>query len=473
MKGKKYLARNVSIMTISQFGSKILSFFLVPLYTSILSLEDYGTFDLLNTTVALLVPILMICISDAALRFSLDEENDKTGIFTVCIKKYIVSQTIVVILVVLNCIFGFNVIIKQYSIYLILLYMTNSLSGIIINFARGLERIKEVGISGVLCSVFMLGFSVLFLLCFNLGLDGYFIANIIGPLTQIIYLFVVLKLWKFLDFRKKYHDLRQKMQAYSTPLIANSVAWWVNNVSDRYVVTWLAGIAANGIYSVAYKIPTILSVFQGIFNQAWTLSAVKEYDEKDSGGFFSDIYNLYNFAMVILCSAIIIFTRLIADIMFAKDFYEAWIYVPWLLISIVFGAISGYLGGIFAAVKNTKVFAQTTVLGAGVNTVLNIILVIYIGPLGAALATLISNWLIYAIRIKHVRSYIEMNLNLFRDYCSYVILVVQAVLLCIFKAETLAIYAAETGLLLIIMIINTKELRRLMRMISGRFRKNG
>lgn len=76
------------------------------------------------------------------------------------------------------------------------------------------------------------------------------------------------------------------MMDYSRPLIANSIAWWINNASDRYIVIFFCGLAENGIYSVASKIPSILNIFQSIFNQAWTLSAVKDFDSEDKHGFF-------------------------------------------------------------------------------------------------------------------------------------------------------------------------------------------
>nr|HAK42623.1 polysaccharide biosynthesis protein [Clostridium sp.] len=56
----KYLAKNMGFLTISNFGTKILSFFLVPLYTSILTTEEYGTYDLFNTTIGILVPFLTL-----------------------------------------------------------------------------------------------------------------------------------------------------------------------------------------------------------------------------------------------------------------------------------------------------------------------------------------------------------------------------------------------------------------------------
>ena len=65
MKGKRYLAKNIAFLTVGQFGTKLLVFFLVPLYTSVLTSAEYGTYDLYSATVGLFVPILTLNISDA------------------------------------------------------------------------------------------------------------------------------------------------------------------------------------------------------------------------------------------------------------------------------------------------------------------------------------------------------------------------------------------------------------------------
>lgn len=72
MNDYKYLIKNIGILTISNFATKFLSFFLLPLYTGVLSTEEYGTFDLYSTTISLLYPILSICVSDSVIRFLLE-----------------------------------------------------------------------------------------------------------------------------------------------------------------------------------------------------------------------------------------------------------------------------------------------------------------------------------------------------------------------------------------------------------------
>ena len=89
MANYRYLAKNIGVLAISNFATKILSFFLVPLYTSILSTSEYGTYDLFNTTVYLLIPILTLNIQDATIRFSLDENYDKKKIVTISLNVFV------------------------------------------------------------------------------------------------------------------------------------------------------------------------------------------------------------------------------------------------------------------------------------------------------------------------------------------------------------------------------------------------
>ena len=114
------------------------------------------------------------------------------------------------------------------------------------------------------------------------------------------------------------------MHRYSFPLIANNLAWWVNNASDRYMVTWICDVAQNGIYSVAYKIPSILSILQSIFQQAWTLSAVKDYNSEDRNAYFTKVYNMLNFILVMGCSGLIMLDKILAGFLYANEFYAAW-----------------------------------------------------------------------------------------------------------------------------------------------------
>ena len=452
----KYLLKNIGLLTLSSFATKLLSFFLVPLYTNILTTSEYGTYDLFNTTVGVLLPILTLNVQDAVMRFAIDCKNNRRAIISVAVKILIIANAIVAAALIVNAVFNISIFVKEYSVFFFLMFFMQSLSGVITYYIRGIDRIADLSISSVLVSIFTISCNIIFLVIFRWGLTGYFLANIIGPLVQSLYLAVRSDMIHDIDLRAGFLEEKKAMLDYSKPMIANSVAWWVNYASDRYVVILFCGLAENGIYSVASKIPSILNIFQSIFSQAWTLSAVKDFDPEDKNGFFANTYRAYNCLMVLICSAIIMADKILAHFLYAKEFYVAWRYVPWLTIAIVFGSLSGYIGGFFSAVKNSKIFAQSTVVGAISNIILNFVLTPLIGALGAAIATAVSYYIVWMIRYWHSKKFIKLKIRLRRDLITYALLVVQSIILL--YEDGMMLYGIEILLFLIIAILYAGDL---------------
>lgn len=446
----KYLLKNIGLLTLSNFATKLLSFFLVPLYTSVLTTGQYGTYDLFNSTIGVLIPLLTLNALEFALRFSLDRNYDRDAVVTVATKWLLISTLAIAVFLGINNIFNWIPMVHTYALYFFLMFFSQALSGIITAYARGADHVASLSVSSVIASVFTIACNIIFLIPLKMGLPGYFLANIIGPLCQCLYLIVRMKVWRNINLHKRYKAQEKEMLQYSMPLIANSISWWINNVSDRYIVTWFCGVAANGVYSVSTKIPSILNVFQTIFNQAWALSAVKDFDPEDKNGFFANTYKAYNCLMVVVCALIIASDRILAKFLYANNFYVAWKYVPWLTIAIVFGALSGYVGGFFTAVKDSKVFATSTMVGAITNIILNLIFVPFTGALGASVATAVSYVEVWLVRLIQSKKYINLKINVIRDSMSYVLLVVQSIVLLIMP-ENLAMYLVQ--LLLLVLIV--------------------
>ena len=237
-------------------------------------------------------------------------------------------------------------------------------------------------------------------------------------------------------------------------LIANSLSWWINNASDRYILTYLRGVAENGIYSVSYKIPTLLSMFQGIFYNAWSISAIAEFDENDNDGFIGTNYSLYGFISLAICSSLLIINIPLASFLYKGDYFIAWKCVPSLLLGTVFSGISQFEGSLFAATKNTKSVAKTTIIGAIINTVCNFIFIYYFGAIGAALATLIGYLATWYLRTQHLQSFIKMKVNWTIHLISIALVFVQTIVATV---KSLPMFQIASFVLLILL---NKELFR-------------
>lgn len=423
-----YLAKNTFLFTISSFGSKIVVFLLVPLYTSTLSTADYGISDLITTTTTLVVYIFTINIADSVLRFAIDQKNNQISYLSYGLKVLFCGSLIFGIITI--AIWHFKIL--EWDdfcyVFLFLQFFVNASYQIVSNYLRAVDDIRAVASSGILTTVVTVLSNILFLLVLQKGLWGYLFSMMLGPFFATLY--CLSKVGKNLIFLLKQSmekTKKKEMRHYSIPLIFNGVAWWINNSIDKYFISAICGAAQNGIYAVSYKIPTILTVFQSIFSQAWNLSAIKEFDRDDGDGFFSKTYSMYNAVLVMLCSVLILFNIPIAKILFAKDFFVAWKYSSVLLIATLFSALGGFVGSVFTAAKDSRIFGVSTIISAIINCILNAIFIPAWGLQGAAIATAISFFLIWLIRLICAKYYIKWKINILMNSISYIILIAQVV----------------------------------------------
>lgn len=409
-KNSKYyeLIKNTGILTVGNFSSKILIFFLIPIYTAALTTEEYGFYELANTTIQLLFPIISLNLVDGVLRFILDKKSDIEQIYCICNKFIIYSCVLGALIIWIISTFDIYPELSQYAGYIWAYYIVYAYNSLYLQIAKATDNVKAIAVTGILSAVTLFGLTVLLLANLNMGLRGFFIANILSQGIGLIYYIKILKPWKYrIPFIKIDKTLQKKLINYSLPLLLTTLCWWVNSSSDRYIVSFFCGIGVSGLLSVAYKIPNIISTITGIFTQAWQISAIKQYDEQKKDDFYQVTFvylNLFVCCAVAFCIPI---TKMVASLIFAKEYFVAWKFIPFLLVSTVFNVGSGFLGPILNAGYNVKAVAKSGLYGMILNVVLNIALTYLVGAQGVTIATVISSYAIYYIRKKSVNDIFE------------------------------------------------------------------
>lgn len=447
------LIKDLFLFAISVFIPKAISFFLVPLYTNCLTTKEYGIVDMIGTTTGLIIPFLTLDINDAVLRFTIEKKTEKKPL-QVAYRLCFYGIVLLSVLVIFNILFGIYNINIRYQLFFVAQYVFTALYGINISYIRATDRVSLLSAISIINTIITVSMNILLLLVFDMGINGYLLSNTIGLFVVNVVIAYKINIKKLLyGISQKSVVLQKQMLQYSVPLVASNIAWWVNSASDRYIVTLFKGIAENGIYSVAYKIPTILQLLQSVFSQAWLLSVYKEYDKEDGNKFVENIYDLYNSAMCISCSFLIIIDIPMAKFLYAKDFFYAWKYVPVLLISVVFIANAGFFESIITLFKKSKIVASTAVAGAAVNIILNIILIYYLGVMGAAIATAGGYFVMWVLRVMVVEKDYPFYINwikhsmliaaLFLEafvmvkYQNYFICILLMLVMCIIDYKTL------------------------------------
>ena len=465
MKNKyKDLSVNTIVLTISSLGSKFISFFMVPLYTNVLSTEEYGIVDLMTITAQLLIPVLTLNIQDAVLRFSIDDEHNRDDVAVISCRMILFSTAFLALVLYIVDLYGICSYNSYYLLFLLVTYMMGTINNSLNMYLRAIHRIRVIGICGIISSFVACGTNVIFLLFFKLGVTGYMIAYISGTLVANVGMFVGGKVWKSLNKGKWNSITAKSMLQYGFPLVANSVAWWINNASDRYILTFFCGTSLNGIYSIAYKIPSILSMLQGTFYNAWSVSAIKEFNKDDEDGFIGKVFTYYINVSVIMCSVIMLVNYNLAKIIYSNEFLEAWKYVPVLLLGTVFNGMGLFVGCIFTAVKRTKDISITTIIGAVINTILNFVLIPFIGAMGAAIATMIGYGSVFIVRLCIAKNIVKMKVKWISIISCMFILFIQTILASIIEN---IIY--QLPLTFMIVLINYKMISAVGKFIKNKF----
>lgn len=402
----KYLAKNTLIFALGNFGTKIINFFLVPIYTAILTTSQYGTIDLITTIITVVAPAVILNMGEALMRFPLDKDADSSGITSTGLVFLIFGAVTSLLIIPIS---GHIPILSKYSVHLYLYTAAYACSQLFLCSLRGKERLLQYSIGNIINTFLIAILNIVFLIVLKRGIEGYLTAYIIANFITAIYAIAV---GGIIDDIRHFHldsYLTRNMIKYAIVLLPNTFMWWITNSSDRIMVTAMIGAAANGIYAISYKIPTLLSTVASIFNQAWSYSAIKENQSKDRERFNNQAY--YGLLAIIAIAALgmMLIMKPFLNIYVSKTYYAAWKYTPYLIVGLFFMALGSFLATPYTVYKDSKGFLFSALTGALTNIVLNYFLIPAMGTSGAALATCISYIIVFFYRVIDTRKYLTIH----------------------------------------------------------------
>lgn len=408
MNKKRQLVKNTGIIFLGKVATQFLSFFLLPIYTNYLNTSDYGTIDLILTYISLFVPIITIQQEMATFRYLIDSRNDKDKI-----KKIISTSIKSVLSYILIFLLFYFIIIHfihiRYGYYIIINILVCIFSNLFLQIARGLGKNINYSIASFITGVVTFLANIILICLLNVGAKGMLISMTLANIICIIYLFISLKLYKYINFKKTDNNLKKEMLKYSLPLVPNGISWWLINVSDKTIISIILGASANGIYSISNKFSSIISSLLGIFSLSWSESASVYINDKDRDQFFSDVANMILKLFGCLCMGLISVLPLIFNIVIGKDYIEAYNYIPIFLIGTLCNCVVNVYSGIYIAKKMTKKVASTSFSSAVINIIINLVFIKYIGLYAAAISTALSYFIMMIYRHIDLKKYVNIK----------------------------------------------------------------
>lgn len=441
------------ILGIGTVISKLMTYVvLTPLYTRCLTTAEFGVVDLVVQTANLLMPLVSLGINQAVLRFGMDGETDRGSVLSTGLAVNIIGFIVFL--------FFYPVVrlIPAFGEYALLVYIFIFCSITHYLFAyciKSMHKATLFTICVIIGTAITVVLDILFLAVWDMGIVGYILAIALSDLTCSVILIFSGKLYKLIRFSKIKKTITKAMLRYSIPLIPNSALWWITDYSDRYMVTLFVSESANGLYSLAYRLPNMLIMVCGIFMDAWQMSVLSEKSRLERQKFFTNVFAMYQSIIFVGASALIVCAKLVTRIMAAPAFYDSWQYIPTLVMATAMSCFVTFLGTIYVVEKKSKSSLVTTVIGTVVNIVGNVILIKMWGAHGAALSTALSYGLVVLLRGFHTRKFIPIGWSLPRFTTNMALLVAQCFIMVF---EMPGWQYTCSALFIIVLIINFRLL---------------
>lgn len=448
------LFSNTAIFTVGKFVSKLIVIFMLPFYTACLSSAEYSTADLITNLCNLIIPIAGLGVSEGIFRNAAEKGDDKESFFT---------NGIIIMLIGSVIFLALSPLVKLFEtfapyLWLIIAYvLASNIHSVCSQYVCAIGRTKLFAGQGILNTAFTVTLNILFLAKFQMGVLGFILSVILADTLTTIFLFFSARLYSAFLIRKASIKLMGEMIKFCLPLVPSTIFWWITSVSDRYMVAHFVSPEENGLYAAAYKIPTLLTYVVAIFNDAWKLSAISDSKGEERVRFYSEVYKYYIAVMFMGGMLLCVSAYLTSTVLFDASYRSAWIFIPILSAATVFTALDTFMGSAYYTAKKTSMSMLTSLVGAALNIVLNLLIIPVFGALGASVATFASYFAVFVIRAATMKKIIPFKMYPLRLTVNTALLSAVTVLMTLWGTKIYGIIPA-IGVTLIGLVYNGKDI---------------
>lgn len=415
----KNLLVNTALFAINSIATKLISFILVPLYTTYLTAGEYGITDMSLTVIGLVTPLVTLSAADAAVRYIVADREHGDRYTTI---SFILTLLSVVVVAFLSPLLDLEVFggLGAYRGWFILAYATSALLSLCGEVERGYGEVRFIAVCAGISSLVTLFSALLLIGALGLGVTGYFASVSVGPIVAIaVYLFagkvgsaLVQGMRALSHFgASAVREAIAPMVRYALPLIPNALFWWVGTSISRLFITGMLGIASSGMYAAASKVPNLLNTAYSVFQQAWQLSAFQESEHEGVDKFFETVFRLLQGCFTVLCALISFLAPWLAGILLRGETFDAWPMISVLLIANLMNVFNSFFGTIYTSTMHTSYIMRTTVVGALCCVVLTPILIVPAGTFGACAASAIAQGVVFLLRAFDSRKYVLFDVG--------------------------------------------------------------
>ncbi|RMF62250.1 MAG: flippase, partial [Calditrichaeota bacterium] len=413
------------IYSFVSIGTILAGFISFPIWTRLLSPEEYGIYNLIIVSIGFLTTFSKAGLQKAVIRFYSEFAAGRNGrpisvyYSTMLVGSLIAGCFFSVLFVALASVFqstfSLGVSTKTLLLLIAVIVVMLSLNSVLISFFRVEQRAVSFTILSFIHRYGNIGASVLFAIGLKMGMVGLFIGQALIE-TVVAVGCIARLLWRKELFVKHFSlkFLREAL-SFGIPLMPVESSKWILAYMDRFVIQIFMGAAAVGFYSVGYNMTLYFSTLLAApFNLAITpmyLDIWEKHGREKTTEFLNSVLDYFLMLAIPLICAFSFLGGDLIDLLASSKYHGASVVLPYLVIPIVLNASYTVFGAGLLIYKKTKLVMYYTFVAGGVNIALNFLLIPKFGLMGAAVATLIAYTVLFGLTIVSASKYLRLSVN--------------------------------------------------------------
>lgn len=395
----KRLGKDTAIYGSSTILGRLLNFLLIPFYTNVLMPEEYGITAYVYSLIAFLNVIYNYGMESAYFKYSSTLEignktqNFSTPFISVTISSVLFSSIIIFFSSSISELIHLQVDYSRVIFYSALILCFDAIAIIPFAYLRQENKAKHFAVIKFLNILINVLLNIILLVKYRMGVEGIFISGLVSSFLTLVFLLpTIIKNIKF-NFSS---TLYKALLVFGLPSLPAGFAAMMLQVIDRPILRALTNDSSVGIYQANYRLGIFMMLVVSMFDYAWKPFFFSTAKEANAKKIFARATTYFYLLMAVV---FLVISLLIEDIV-KIQFYNRYIIHPnyWAGLNIVPIVLAAYLfnglaltfsAGIYIE-KKTFFLPITTSISAVTNVILNIILIPKMGIMGAAIATLLS-----------------------------------------------------------------------------------
>ncbi len=411
------LIKNTGIYVIGRMLPQAAGLILLPVYTNYLSPQQYGIVESMLVLNAFLSILFSMATERSLFRLYYDYK-------TIEAKKKLVGNITILILISGILLLGSVFLLREYiskiysniDFYPYFVYSIVTAYGLSFAFIpQTLLQVQEKAMKFALMTILAFSLEVICILFFVIvekqEAEGLLKGKMIATMLMLpIYIYIIKKNSIF-SFNQ---DYIKSILTFSLPMLLVLLTSWVNNMSNRIFIEQFFNLTEVGLFSIAFKITSVVSIFLGALFTAYNPMFYRLANDTNQSQAKAKIVELHNLLAIVVLLAgflLVFFAKEIIILLLDEKYQESVNYIPILTLSVILVQLTGFHNLMIYQNKKSNIIMIIALIGSIFSITLNFIFIPSFGAYGAAWVAVVTSTIILLITIYASKQHYYIQIN--------------------------------------------------------------